>query len=178
MYHSWQTSNFESINKKPPFIKVATFFWCNFSVKLLWLQRRGNKPNTTLFDRYYSQNCKCITFRKITNHTRYKQTNIPSHLHIFWVNFNKENHSFLHPFRLGGNRFPKNSTWSFDWGTGVWVKMHRFNPFSGNMNTINWKKNFPHMVEYMQVRENPTSILERYKTQRKLKKYERMYPWV
>ena len=27
--------------------------------------------NTTLFDRY-SQNCKTITFRKITNHTKYK----------------------------------------------------------------------------------------------------------
>ena len=27
---------------------------------------------TTLFDRYYSQNCKAITYRKITNHTKYK----------------------------------------------------------------------------------------------------------
>ena len=33
---------------------------------------RGNKLNTTLFDRYYSQNCKTITFRKIANHTKYK----------------------------------------------------------------------------------------------------------
>ena len=24
------------------------FFWCNFSVKLSWLQKRGNKLNTTL----------------------------------------------------------------------------------------------------------------------------------
>ena len=44
----------------------------NFSVKLPWLQRRGNKHNTTLFDRYYSQNCKAISFRKITNDTKYK----------------------------------------------------------------------------------------------------------
>ena len=39
---------------------------------------------------------------------------------------------------LGGNRFSKNCTWSFEWGTGAWVKMHRFNSFS-NVNTINWK---------------------------------------
>ena len=46
------------------------FFSCNFSVKLPWLQRRGNKLNTTVFDRY-SQTCEAITFRKITNHTKY-----------------------------------------------------------------------------------------------------------
>ena len=49
-------------------------FRYHFSVKLPWLQRRGNKKNTTIFDRYYSQTCKAITFRKITNHTKYKQT--------------------------------------------------------------------------------------------------------
>ena len=48
------------------------FFWCNFSVKLPWLQRIGNKLNTTIFYRYHSQTCKAITFRKITNHTKYK----------------------------------------------------------------------------------------------------------
>ena len=48
------------------------FFLCNFSVKLPWLQRRGNKLNITLFDRYYSQNCKAVIFRKIINHTKYK----------------------------------------------------------------------------------------------------------
>ena len=31
----------------------------------------GNKLNTTLFYRYYSQNCKVITFREMTNHTNY-----------------------------------------------------------------------------------------------------------
>ena len=31
-----------------------------------------NKLNTTLFDRYYLQNCKAITFRKIKNHTKCK----------------------------------------------------------------------------------------------------------
>ena len=35
------------------------------------------------------------------------------------LNFNNANHSFLHPFCLGGNRFSKNFTWSFDWGTGA-----------------------------------------------------------
>ena len=123
-------------------IKVAIFFWCNFSVKLPWLKRRGNKLNTALFDRYYSQNCKVITFRKITNHRRHKQTNVRSHLHVFWLNFDEANHSFLHPFRLGRNRFSQNSTCSFEWRPEAWVKMHRFNAFSRNVNTINWK-NFP-----------------------------------
>ena len=41
-----------------------------------------------------------------------------------------------------GETFWKNSTWSFEWGTGAWVKMHRFNAFSRNGNCINWK-NFP-----------------------------------
>ena len=39
---------------------------------------------------------------------------------------------------LGGNRFTKNCTWSFEWRTRAWVKMHRFNSFS-NANTINSK---------------------------------------
>ena len=42
---------------------------------------------------------------------------------------------------LRGNRFSKNCTWIFDWGTGARVKMHRFNSFS-NVNTVN-RKNFP-----------------------------------
>ena len=36
----------------------------------------------------------------------------------------------------------KNSAWSFEWGTGAWVKMHRFNAFYRKVNTINLK-NFP-----------------------------------
>ena len=42
------------------------------------------------------------------------------------------------PFLLGKTDFLKNSTWSFDWGTGAWVKMHRFKVFSRNVKTINW----------------------------------------
>ena len=34
--------------------------------------KRGNKLNTTLFDRYYWQNCKAITFRKFINYAKYK----------------------------------------------------------------------------------------------------------
>ena len=30
----------------------------------------------------------------------------------------------------------KTSTWGLGWGTGTWVKMHRFNPFSRNVNTL------------------------------------------
>ena len=35
--------------------------------------------------------------------------------------------------------FSKYSTWSFDWGNGAWLKIHRFNAFSRNVKTINWK---------------------------------------
>ena len=55
-------------------------------------------------DRYYLQNCKAITFEKIANHTKYEKPNVPSHLHIFWLNFNKANYSFLHFFPLFGNQ--------------------------------------------------------------------------
>ena len=89
-----------------------------------------------------SLNCKTTTFRVIVNHSKYKQTTAVSHLHISWLNFDKTNHSFLHPSRLWGNRFSKRSAWSFEWGTGAWVKMHRFNVFYRNADTINWKR-FP-----------------------------------
>ena len=39
--------------------------------------------NTILYDRYDLRNCKTITFEKITNHTKYKKSNVPSRLHIF-----------------------------------------------------------------------------------------------
>ena len=44
---------------------------------------KEKQQNTTLYDRYYSQNCKVITFEKIANHTKHKKPNVPSHLHIF-----------------------------------------------------------------------------------------------
>ena len=86
---------------------------------------------------------KAITFKKFTNHTKYNvNKSMFQVILVFsdWI-FDKSNHSFLHPFRIGGNRFSKNSTWSYDCGTGAWVKIHRFNfnAFSRNANTINWK---------------------------------------
>ena len=56
------------------------------------------------------------------------------------------------PSVFGRKRFTKNSAWSFKWETGAWVKMYRFNAFSGNVNTINWKI-FSHMLEYTSQRK-------------------------
>ena len=65
-------------------MKVAIFSDVpGFSIKLSWLQRRSNKVNTMLYDRYYLQNCKATTFEKFANHTEYKKLNVPSHLHLF-----------------------------------------------------------------------------------------------
>ena len=50
--------------------KGSYFCWCNFSIKLSFLQRREKKRNTTLYDRYYLQTCKAVTFEKITNHAK------------------------------------------------------------------------------------------------------------
>ena len=71
-------------------------------------------------------------------------------------------------FHLRGNRFSKSPVWRFEWGTGELVKMHRFNAFSRNVNTINLKM-FP-------THDGMASIQERDKILRSLKKYERMYP--
>ena len=70
--------------------------------------------DNTLFHRYYSRNVKTIIFRKITNHTKFKQTNVPSHLHISSLNFGKANYSFLYPFQLRRNTFSENP---FKWET-------------------------------------------------------------
>ena len=132
-----------------------------------------NKLNTTLFDRYYLQNCKAFTFRKITNHAKSKQTNVPSHLHIFWSNFDivEQIIAFSTPSVLGETDF---STWCFEWGSGAWVKMYRFNAFSRNVNTTTWKI-FPTQVGIYKA-EKIQQTFWRYKTLRSLKKYERMYP--
>ena len=76
---------------------------------------------------------------------------------IFWLNFNKANHSRLCPFCPGGHRFSKNSTWSFDCGTRTSVIIHRFNSFCEHHKL----KNFCHTWWNIQDRENSTSILER-----------------
>ena len=107
---------------------VLNIVWCNFSVKLPWLQRKGsyiaNKLKITLFDRYYLQNCKSITFRKIAIIPNGNKLMLQV-IFIFsdWILIEQIIAS-SHPFCLGGNRFSKNSTRSFEWGTGIWVKKH------------------------------------------------------
>ena len=104
-----------------------------------------------------------------------KKPNVSSRLHILWLNFGKANDSFLHPFLFVGNRFSKKSAWNLEWETKAWVKIHRFNVFSRNVNTINLI--FLHTWWNIQVSENSASILERDKTLKSLKKSERKYPW-
>ena len=58
-------STLELLIKSHPSSRLQFFFWCSFSIKLPWLQRRRNKTNTILHDRYYLQNCKNITFEKL-----------------------------------------------------------------------------------------------------------------
>ena len=143
-------------------------------------------------DRYYLQNCKAITFEKIANHTKYEKPNVPSHLHIFWLNFNKANYSFLHLFLLFGKqifermvpgamsisfcleRDDKNLGTSFEWG-GAWVQMPQVNTFSRNVNPIN----FSHILWNVEVwvKIHHTSILERDKALESTWKYEKMYSW-
>ena len=44
--------------------------------------------------------------------TKYKKPYVPSHLHIFRLNFDKANHSFLYPFLLlRETDFQKNNAW-------------------------------------------------------------------
>ena len=114
-------------------------FWCNFSVKLPWLQRRGNKLNTTLFDRYYFQNCKAITFRKIAiipngNKLMFQVIFIFSD----WILIEQIIAS-SHPISLEGNKKFYQEFWVGDWDMSkkAWIQW-----FSRNVNTINWKS-FP-----------------------------------
>ena len=107
IYHSWFTSNFETTYKKPSLIKAALFLWCSLNIILSWLPKRSNKNTVILYDRYYLQNCKAITFQK---------SHLQSHFHIFWLNFDKTNHNFLHFFLLLGEiDFRKNASWGNEW---------------------------------------------------------------
>ena len=45
--------------------------------------RGRNQVNTILYDRYYLQNSKAISFEKIANHAKYEKPNVPSYLYIF-----------------------------------------------------------------------------------------------
>ena len=73
--------NFEIFQGKPFLIWLYRFiyklvtilFQYNIGIKSSWLQNRQKKfINTTLYDIYYLQNCKTITFEKITNDAKYK----------------------------------------------------------------------------------------------------------
>ena len=76
--------------------------------------------------------------------------------------------AFSASFLLGEADFQKYSAWSFEWGTGAWIKMQRLSAFSGNVNTINWKK-FSHTWWNIQVTKNSTSILEKDKPPKEFK---------
>ena len=69
------------------------------------------KENIMLYDRYYLQKCKAITLEKVASHTKYQKSNVPSYLNIFWVNFDKANHSFLHAVLLCGETIFLNAAW-------------------------------------------------------------------
>ena len=70
---------------------------------------------------------------------------------IFRLNFDKANHSFLHPILLLGETDllgeTENSAWDFKRGKEVGIKMPRFNAFSRNVKIINLRF-FPYMVGY------------------------------
>ena len=134
----------------PPFTRVAIF--SDVILVSNYYSCKGEAINLIPHYRYHLQNCKAITFRKIINHIKYKEPNVPSHLHIFWSNFDKAI-SFLHLFRLGGNAFSKTPAWRFESGTVAWVKMHRFSGFSSSVNTLNWK--IPLHTLYLGFKETP-----------------------
>ena len=73
IYHLWYTSNYEYTCKKPSFIKVAIFFWCNFSIISNYHDCIGQiiKLIPYVIDVIY-KNCKANAFEKRTNHTKYK----------------------------------------------------------------------------------------------------------
>ena len=117
----------------------------SFSVKFIpCFQRKGNKLNTKLFDRYYFQNCKVITFWKIAiipngNKLMFQVIFIFSD----WILIEQITAS-SHLFCLMGNKKFYQGFWFGDW---AWVKKDRFNDFLGMRKP--WiEKFFPHMSEY------------------------------
>ena len=134
----------------------------------------GSKElNTTLFDRHYSPNCKAITFRKITSHTKYKKPNVPNYPHISWFNFSIKRVIVSSISLVLAETDFQNLPGVLSRRLRPWLNILRFNAFSGNVNTINWK-DFP---KYGQRKINKHSGAARNKTLSKLKKYERMYLW-
>ena len=126
IYRTWYTSNFETTYKKPPFIMVAICFWCSFSIKLSWLQRRSNKINTMLYGIYYLQNFKAINLKKLQIIQNIKNL-IFQVIFICSYNFDQANHSFLHPFLLLGEAgLRKNAAWGNEYGKWLTLGKERF----------------------------------------------------
>ena len=101
--------------------------------------------------------------------------NVPSYLHIFWLNFDVANHSFLHPFRLWETGFQKILPGILSGGLG-----HEYKCIVDSMHflamwTPQIEKVLPYMLEYRSQKIQQAFLRE--KTLRSLKKYERMYPW-
>ena len=116
IYHSWQTSNFESTHKKPPFIKVAIF-----SDVILVSNYTGCKEeviNLTphyLIHIFYKIVAKAITFRKIAIMPNGNKL-------MFKVIFIFSDSVLTEQIIASSNpipRFSKNSARSFEWGTGT-----------------------------------------------------------
>ena len=62
------------------------FFGCIFSINYNGFKGEAMKlVKTILYDRYYTQNCKAITFKKSANHTTYyiKHLMFQGHDHMF-----------------------------------------------------------------------------------------------
>ena len=113
-YHSWYTFNFESAYKKPHFIKVAILSDLSLVLSYCGCRERGNKVDAILYGRYIIY--KIVKTSHLKNYLtllptlflellcRYEQLNALSYLHIFWLNFHKDNYSFLHPLLLFGKQ--------------------------------------------------------------------------
>ena len=183
LYINWANASFCIILGKPPTFNLPiknhpSLRWLFFSDVTLVLNYHGCKEEAINLLPHYLINI----INKLVKPSHLERLQIIQNINklmiqvIFTFSYQIliKQHSFLHPCPIGGRK--QSYTWSFDWRTEAWVKMHRFNVFSRNVNIINWK-NLPHPWWNIQARENSTSILERDKTLRKLKKYERMYPW-
>ena len=110
------------------------------------MQRRGNKINSILYDRYHLQNYKVITLEKSQI---IQNINILMFKVIFiffnWILIKQITVSSI-PFcpgewiisscMVGDDKILGGNFWL---GSGTWVKLSRFNAFSANANTRNLK---------------------------------------
>ena len=73
--------------KNHPLSRHLRFLWCDFSIKLSYLQSRDNKISTIQYDRYFIYKTVSSHLKKVTNHIKYKSPNVPNHFHVFWLHF-------------------------------------------------------------------------------------------